>query len=149
MENKAAIDEGLVEVRQYSGPGYKPLVDFGAWRVAALNYLEENKPHLINRFERHLETDEVFVLLLGQAVLLIGGGDDEVERIFFQPMEMGKVYNIKARTWHSILMSLDASVLVIENQNTSTENSCYVELGMEHRQSIQAMAKRELTGEWG
>ncbi|HWQ46259.1 MAG TPA: hypothetical protein VN376_05295, partial [Longilinea sp.] len=134
MANSIAIDECLMEVRQYTGPGYMPLVDFGAWRVAVLNYLKENQPHLIDKFERHLETDEVFVLLHGQAVLLIGEGEDEVERIFFQPMEMGKVYNIKARTWHSILMSLDASVLVIENRDTDEKNTNYIELEVEHRQ---------------
>jgi mannose-6-phosphate isomerase-like protein (cupin superfamily) len=136
-----AIDERLLEVSAYTGPGYKPLVDFGAWRVAVLNYLEANQPHRIDRFERHMQTDEVFILLQGHAVLLIGEGDDAVERIFFQPMEMGKVYNIKARTWHSAVLSKEVSLLVVENKDTGENNTGYIQLSSSHRRLISDFAQ--------
>jgi len=141
LATSTAIDERLLEVRAYTGPGYKPLVDFGAWRVAVLNYLEANQPHLIDRFERHMETDEVFVLLQGHAVLLIGEGDDEVERVFFQPMEMGRVYNIKARTWHSAVLSKEVSLLVVENQDTGENNTCFTQISSSQRRLIRDNAQ--------
>jgi hypothetical protein len=34
------MDEKMLEIREYGGPGYAPLVDYGAWRVAALNFAD-------------------------------------------------------------------------------------------------------------
>ncbi len=33
-----ACNEKLLEEREYTGEGYSPVVDYGAWRVAILNY---------------------------------------------------------------------------------------------------------------
>jgi hypothetical protein len=66
------MDEKLLEIREFTGIGYKPLIDYGTWRVAILRYIDELIPDQIERIERHNETDEVFVLLEGQAVLFLG-----------------------------------------------------------------------------
>ncbi len=68
-----------------------------------------------DRSERHLETDEAFVLLEGKALLI----EDDTE----YEMEKCKVYNIKKGIWHHIVVSPDATVLVIENSNTSPDNT--------------------------
>ena len=34
------MDESLLEIRDYTGEGYQPLVDYADWRVAILNYLD-------------------------------------------------------------------------------------------------------------
>lgn len=67
------MDEKLLEIREYDGEGYKALVDYGGWRVAILRYLDEIQPDQIKEMECHIETDEVFVLIQGSAVLLMGG----------------------------------------------------------------------------
>ncbi len=59
----------MLRIESYEGEGYRPLVDFGSWRVAYLRFIDELIPDKITRLERHLETDEVFVLLNGEAVL--------------------------------------------------------------------------------
>lgn len=41
------------------------------------------------------------------------------------PMEKFKTYNVRKAVWHNILVSADAKVLVIENDNTSEANSEY------------------------
>ena len=46
------IDKENLEIREYTGPGYKPVIDFGAWRVAILNYLDEIHPAKIESVER-------------------------------------------------------------------------------------------------
>ncbi len=108
--------EGL-EILNYTGEDYKPVVSFGAWRVAYLNYSERFDPEKIDTLERHMETDEVFVLLAGKATLLVGENAEEC------PMEKFKCYNVKKAVWHTIATSRDAHVLIVENADTKDENS--------------------------
>ncbi len=142
------MDEKLIEIREYSGAGYRPLVDYGAWRVAILNYIDEIHPTRNQQMERHNETDEVFVLLKGQAILFAGEGEKEVETIYAQPMEIGKIYNVKRSVWHTITMSPDASVLITENRDTSESNSDYAPLTAEQRRFLQEVAHRFCPDLW-
>ena len=71
--------------------------------------------------ERHLKTDEVFVLLSGKATLYVH--DDAVDRTESTEMQPLKVYNVPRNTWHHIVVSEDASVLVVENRGTAKENT--------------------------
>lgn len=137
------MDETLLEIREYQGAGYQPLVDYGDWRVAILRYLDELQPERIDSMERHTETDEVFVLLLGQGVLIMGGCGAQVERIFSQVMERGKIYNVKRNAWHTILLSRDASVLLVENRDTGEHNSETTRLTPEVRRTILEEAHNE------
>lgn len=130
------MNENWLEIQEYHGEGYKPLVDYGAWRVAILCYIDELQPDRIDKMERHCQTDEVFVLLQGYATLLLGGNGSEVEGVFPQAMEANKLYNVKRNSWHSILLSQDASLLIIENRDTSEENSQYCPLRAELRRQI-------------
>ncbi|HEX7619628.1 MAG TPA: hypothetical protein VF359_00345 [Anaerolineales bacterium] len=134
------MDEKLLEIREYDGEGYKALVDYGGWRVAILRYLDEIQPDQIKEMERHIETDEVFVLIQGSAVLLMGGNTAQVDGIYPQAMEMGKIYNVKRNGWHTILLSRDASVVLVENRDTSTLNSEYTSLTRNQRHLILEQA---------
>lgn len=130
------MSEELVEVRTYSGPGFQPLIFFNSWRVAVLNHSEELEPANIRRVERHPETDEVFVLLRGRGTLFVGAGERAVESLEALAMEPGVIYNVKPQTWHTIVMSRDASVLIVENADTGEENSQFCELRPEQRRLI-------------
>ena len=83
------------------------------WRVAYLGYCERFAS--LTGMERHLETDEVFVLLKGEATLYV-----ETD---IHPMEQGVLYNVKKGEWHHIIVSEDAAVLVVENSDTGPENT--------------------------
>lgn len=111
-----------LEILEYNGEGYSPVMHFGEWRVALLNYAERFDPSCPIRLERHLLTDEVFVLLDGEATLFIG------EQMTSYPMEKNKIYNVKQGVWHRITASKDAKVLIVENNNTAKENSEYLEV---------------------
>lgn len=108
--------EGL-EVLTYDGEGYMPVHDFGAWRTAILRQGPRFNRATASDMERHMETDEVFVLLCGKATLVIGDEKTEVE------MQPEKIYNIKKGVWHSILVSEDAKVFIVENLDTTAENT--------------------------
>ena len=75
------MDEKLLEIREFTGPGYKPVIDYSAWRVAILNYIDEIDPERIENMERHNETDEVFVMIKGRGILFLGEGEKNIERI--------------------------------------------------------------------
>ena len=138
------MNESLLEIKSYEGIGYQPLIDYGTWRVAILRYLDEIQPNRIKSMERHTETDEVFVLLHGTGTLLMGGNGTRVEEVLPQTMEHGKLYNVKRNAWHNILLSRDASVLLVENRNTGRENSEYIDLTEEHCKLIMEVARREV-----
>ena len=110
------MTEGL-EIFEYNGEGYNRTMHYGEWRVAILNYAEPFDEEKAKYMERHFFTDEVFVLLSGKAKLVIGLDKQPAK------LESGKLYNVKAGVWHQIFVSKDAKVLVIENHNTSVENS--------------------------
>ncbi len=122
------MNNNLLEPHEYLGEGYKPLIDFNCWRVAVLRYLDELQPDRISYFERHNETDEVFVLLHGQAVLFIGEGDQTVDTIIPHVMKSGVLYNVRQGAWHAVAISRDATILLVENRDTARENSSYFDM---------------------
>ena len=106
--------EGL-DVHSFDGAGYTRAVSYGSWRVAFLNHSEMfAAPTYI---ERHHETDESFILLEGEAVLLIG------ERKVQVTMERNRIYNVRRDVWHQIITKPGTRCLVVENADTSLENS--------------------------
>ena len=137
------MDEKLLEIREYTGPGYQPIIDYSSWRVAILNYIEEIRPDLIDSMERHNDTDEVFVMLKGQGLLFVGEGGTKIEKVHPQVMEFGKIYNVKRGVWHTVVLSRDGSVLIVENRDTSEENSDHSPLESGQRSLIVETAKRE------
>ena len=111
------IADGL-DLVDYTGTGYKPAVKFGAWRVAYINYSDAFDA--IKKIERHMETDEVFMLLEGSATLIIGEEKKKIEMIAH------KVYNVRQAVWHAIKLSKDAKVFVAENDDTTVDNTEYI-----------------------
>jgi len=126
----------ILKVLEYDGEGYKPLVDFGSWRVAFLRFIDELLPENIQRLERHLETDEVFVLLEGKAILFLGEGEEEIEELYSLEMEPGKLFNVRKNAWHCCVLSRDATILLVENKDTGKENTDYITLEPSQREDL-------------
>ena len=130
------IDEHLLEIHNCEGTGYKPLIDYDKWRVAILRYSDELLPERIITMQRHNETDEVFVLLEGRCILFIGEVNDTITSITGIDLEPHKIYNVKRGVWHSHTLSNDASVLIVENRDTTNQNSPKKFLNDDQRQRI-------------
>ena len=109
-----------IDILEFDGPGYSTVMKFGAWRVAIINYCEHFDPKTPLKLERHMETDEVFVLLDGNATLIIG--EEKKQYV----MEKNKVYNVLAGTWHHIHTDEQAKVLIVENEDTGMANTEYL-----------------------
>ena len=138
------IPEKLLDIRTHTHAGFRPLVDYGAWRVAILNYSHDLRPENIDAMQRHNATDEVFVLLRGRCVLFVGEGDNHfITVIHAQPMAPHTIYNVKKAVWHTHSLSLDAIVLVVENRDTTYDNSPFCPLTAMQRKTICDMAADE------
>jgi hypothetical protein len=130
------IDERLLEIRSHDGLGYQPLVDYDKWRVAILRYFDELLPERIFAMQRHNETDEVFVLLEGRCILFIGEGNDTITTITAVDMVPRKLYNVKRGVWHNHTLNNEASVLIVENRDTTVQNSPKMLLNDDQRRRI-------------
>ena len=142
------MDQKMLEVFDYAGPGYKPMHDYGAWRVAYLRYCDLYTPENITRLERHIETDEVFVLLNGHAILFLGAGEDELKRVHAQVMTPGKIYNVRRGVWHAIIVSKDANILVVENNDTGEANTEFIPMDEFQRRWVVETARQENSQLW-
>ena len=118
----------FVEIIKYEENNFKPVVVFKSWRVAVLNYFDYVSKEGLKMVEKHPETDEVFVLTKGEAFLIVGDDSEKPKDLSILKMEAGVVYNIKANVWHFIAMSTDCSVLLVENSDTSVENTGYCDI---------------------
>ena len=103
----------MIEKYEFSGEDFKVMMQFEGWKIGFLRYSERFSE--FKQLERHLETDEAFVLLSGEAVLYT-----ETETV---ELEKCKLYNIPKGEWHHITVSNDATVMVVENSNTSKDNT--------------------------
>lgn len=120
------------ETYEYDQIGYQKLFSFNTWRIAILNYIEELDKENIRFFQAHLETDEAFVLLEGDATLFYLDGDI-VKPIH---MEKNKVYNIKKGVYHSHVLSKTCKLLIIEEENTNDDNSPKILLSDEQKDAL-------------
>jgi hypothetical protein len=134
-----SVSENLLEVLDYTKEGYSPVVDYDTWRVAVLNFSNDLLPQNIKALQRHNETDEVFVLLSGRCILFIGDGDEKVTDIFAENMQPFKIYNVKKSVWHSHTLSQDAKLLIVENRNTTFDNSPFCPLTVIQQKMIADM----------
>jgi ureidoglycolate hydrolase len=109
--------------------------------VAGLNHCDIVDIASLTRVERHLETDEVFILTSGRASLIVEGGGDgkgtRGESFDVIPMEVNVVYNVKRGVYHHVVLERDASIIIVENSDTSTDNSEYRELWEEEIAGIK------------
>lgn len=135
------METELFEVKNYSGEGYKPLVSFETWRVAVLRYMDELHPDKLDEMERHTATDEVFILTQGMAMLVLGGNLPDVGEILPVAMNTGEIYNVKQNTWHTIILSQDANIVIVENANTARENSEFASLSTGEIRSVRSLAR--------
>jgi hypothetical protein len=133
------IAKNLLDVSEYTGEGYMPLVDFNTWRVAVLNYIDELLPERLGTMQRHDETDEVFVLLHGHCILFLANGDEMIEEVYAEDLQPLKFYNVKRGCWHTHTLSEDAAVLIVENCNTSDENSATVDLSAAQKRELVSL----------
>lgn len=103
----------MIEKFKFDGEGFAAIMQFENWRIGFLRYAERFSK--FDCFEKHHETDEAFVLLEGKATLYTQDEKNDMEKCV--------VYNIPKGEWHHITVSEDATVMVVENSDTNSENT--------------------------
>ncbi|MBW4846957.1 MAG: hypothetical protein KZY87_15435 [Lachnospiraceae bacterium] len=131
------MERELIDIINISREGYTPLVDYQTWRVAVLKFCDDVRADRLNSMQRHLETDEVFVLLEGSCVLISGGNGERPEVVECVKMEKNQLYNVKKGVWHTHALDEEGSVLIIENQDTCDKNSPTELLNREQIEAIR------------
>ena len=116
------VEHRLVEILEYHEIGYAPVLNDRGFRVAVLNYHPELLMENISNFQKHMETDVVFVLLQGDCTLFLAE-DETISTIHGIKMEPLKIYNVKKGTYHTHTLSRDGKVLIVEADDTCDENS--------------------------
>ena len=130
-----------IETLRYDEKGYKSLVFFENWRVALMNDGPKTTLEGLSYFQKHDETDEVFVLLEGRCVLLMAGFGENPGEISAVDMEPGSMYNVKKGAWHTHYFAPNTKVVIVENADTVPENSPISNLTDEQRKIIAELCK--------
>lgn len=117
-------DPGPLEIHKWNGEGFMPLIVYGEWLVALMNWEQRFDIGAVGKIERHNETDEVFVLIDGRSVLYVV----EVPSIKLVDMEPSVLYNVPAGTWHNVVGTRETKWLIVENNNTSYNNTEFRQL---------------------
>lgn len=112
------MDKG-VRIFQYIGYGLNKLYKNSEWIVGIKNYTSESDFQTLNTFERHLETDELFVPISKGSVLAY----EDKKGTAVEPMEIGKIYCVNQKTWHNVAMSKNSKLILIERPGTGEQNS--------------------------
>jgi ureidoglycolate hydrolase len=115
---------GKISVKTSDAEGMQRVVESGEWVIGIKNYKLANDREHFDYVEKHLLTDEAFVLLKGECTLLIdvSASNDHTD-IRPLKMEAEKVYCVHKGIWHNMVMSKDAKLILVENSNTSSTNS--------------------------
>ena len=108
----------MIETYQIKENGYHPFLIREGWEVAQLNYMPEQDIENITKLDVHHLTDEVFVLLKGNAVLIAASIIDGFVDFKMELMKPNITYNIPKGTWHNIAMTKGCETLIVENANT-------------------------------
>lgn len=140
----AKVPDSLLQVARWDGPGYQPVVDFGSWRTALMNFKPGYRADALHTMEAHRETDEVFVLLHGQCTLFFGepGEDGFIHEVYARHMMPGQVYNVRKGAFHTHALSEDAAVLVVENADTGDHNTAFCALSVSGRKHLMALYRQ-------
>jgi mannose-6-phosphate isomerase-like protein (cupin superfamily) len=109
-----------IDIYEYRGEGYCPLLLTPNWQAAILNWDPFCERKYLRKIERHNHTDETFVLLRGRAVIF---SRREGEAMSAYDMKTGIIYNVPKRVWHGLVADKEASFLIVEDLNTHIHDS--------------------------
>lgn len=123
----------------FDGEGMQRVFENEKWTVGIKNWKPANDITGIDCLERHNLTDELFVLVAGSCTLIYANEGEGGLELGAVKMEPNKVYNIPATLWHNTITCKDTKMILIEDSNTSMENSDILSLDAEQIAAIKAL----------
>lgn len=91
------------------------------WRAVVVQ--SENYPHLQSpcRIERHLDTDELFVVLGG--LLAVGVAESGEGSVRWMRLTAGETVCVPRGVWHSSYAQAPSTYLLVEDSDTGPQNT--------------------------
>ena len=124
----------------FAGEGLQRVFENEKWTVGIKNWKPANDVTGIDCLERHNKTDELFVLIEGKCTLIFANETDGGLKFEAVHMEKDKVYNIPATLWHNTITQKDTKMILIEDSNTSMENSDILNLDEAQIAEVRGLA---------
>ena len=134
-----ALTREYLRVEDSDAPGLTSVVEYGDWCVGIKKHRLANDKEGFVCLEKHLETDEVFILLTGHCVLLIKDGQGEIQLC---PLEKYKVYCVPKGVWHNTVVSRDVKMILVEGRDTTMENTELQDLQPRQLSDLRAAAAK-------
>ncbi|MDC3079141.1 hypothetical protein OA336_00120 [Flavobacteriaceae bacterium] len=134
--------KSLIESYEVLEDGFHPFLIRDEWQVAQLNYMQDQNIENINKLDVHYETDEVFILLEGRAVLIAATFKDGTHIFELELMKQNITYNIPKNMWHNIAMDVGSKVLLVEKSNTHLSDFDHFNLDEEQRLELKYKVKQ-------
>lgn len=134
----------MIETYSDVSQGYHPFLIRENFQVAQLNYLPKHGLDDIDQIEVHKQTDEVFILFEGRAVLIAANIEGESFSYEMISMKKGVTYNIPAGIWHNIAMDKDAQMIIVENANTHLHDCTFIDLSKTQQADLSLLIKNVL-----
>lgn len=133
----------MIETYFHKEEGYNPFLVRDGWQVAQLNYLPGHGFNEIEQIEVHRQTDEVFILFKGEAVLIEAKLQKDAIKFCCERMKPGITYNIPAGTWHNVAMDSEVEIIIVEKSDTHKKDCAYWKLNGSEREDLYAMIRRK------
>ena len=125
---------------EFSGEGMQRVFENEKWTVGIKNWKPANDVTGVDCLERHNLTDELFVLIEGACTLVYANETENGLEFGSVKMEKDKVYNIPATLWHNTITQKDTKMILIEDSNTSMDNSDILNLDEEQIKTVRGLA---------
>lgn len=111
----------MVITKRTTQEGFEPIFQNPNFKCAFITPSPQYAFGKVKEMKRHNDSDEVFVLLSGSAVLLTR--EEDGTEYTKTPLEYQTAYNVKQSTWHYLAVSEDALVFVAESGSMKRENT--------------------------
>ena len=111
----------MVITMQSEKEGFEVVVQNPDFKCAFITASPQYAYGKVNALKRHNDSDEVFVLLSGNAVLLTK--DDADTHYQTTSLRLKTAHNVTKGTWHHLAVSADAVVFVAESGSMKRENT--------------------------
>ena len=111
----------MVITMQSEKEGFEVVVQNPDFKCAFITASPQYAYGKVNVLKRHNDSDEVFVLLSGNAVLLTKDG--ECTECQTTVLQTKKAYSVTKGTWHHLAVSADALIFVAESGSMKPENT--------------------------
>lgn len=111
----------MVIASTFQTPGFCPVEHNPQFKCAFITHSPQYTYGAVAEMKQHNDSDEVFVLLAGNATLLTCEelGKEPVKT----PLCPNTAYNVKQGTWHYLAVSEDAVVFVAESGSMKPQNT--------------------------